>query len=559
MDYLEKYRFWRENVTDEVLLDELNRMGEKEIEDAFYRDLAFGTGGLRGVLGAGTNRMNIYVVAKATQGLSNYLKKHFSEPSVAIGYDTRINSDVFSKVAAEVFSYNKIKVNIYSEPLSVPMLSFATRKLHCSAGVMITASHNPAEYNGYKVYGSDGCQITTKAAKEILDEINQIDEFEVKRKAFENNELVSYIENDVCTSYIEEVKNQSFLYGEQINKDISVVYTPLNGTGLKPVRRVLKELGYANVVVVKEQEKPDGHFPTCPYPNPEVRQAMELGMKYAKEYNADILIASDPDCDRVGVAIREKDDFTILNGNQVGVLIFNYICERRCEIKNMPENPVLIKTIVTTDLADKIADYYGIKTINVLTGYKFIGEQIGTLEKENRLNDFIFSFEESDGYLSGTYVRDKDGVNGSCLVCEMFAFYKTKGISLRKKLNEIYDKFGYYDNSLHSYEFSGPQGFEKMQGIMNVFRTECKKEICGIHIVDNKDYLYGIDNLPKSNVLKLFLEDGSSIVIRPSGTEPKLKVYISTVSEKKKDFLKKNKDIGDFFNKMIKMFSMETV
>ena len=535
MTYIENYQKWLEKVTDETLLNELKTMSDKEKEDAFYRDLVFGTGGLRGILGAGTNRMNIYVVAKASQGLANYLKKNYEKPSVVIGYDTRINSELFSRVASEVFAYNKIKVHIYDKPLPVPTVSFSTRYLKASAGVMITASHNPSKYNGYKVYGSDGCQITTEAAKEILSEINRIDEFSVERSGFENNPLIEYISEDVLTAYIEEVKKQSFLNDEKINKDISIVYSPLNGTGLLPVTRVLKELGYTNIITVKEQEAPDGNFPTCPYPNPEIREAMELGIKYAKENNADILIASDPDCDRVGVAIKDNEDFTILSGNEVGVLLFKYICEQKTKHNDMPENPVLIKTIVTTDLADKIADSYNIKTINVLTGFKFIGEQIGVLEQNNRLNDFIFSFEESDGYLSGSYVRDKDGVNGSCLVCEMFSYYKDKGIPLKDKLKEIYDEYGYYHNSLKSFEFPGSSGFEKMQKIMANLRNNPLDKINNVEIEKCNDYSSGIDGLPKSDVLKYFLMDGSTIVVRPSGTEPKLKMYISLLTDSKEN------------------------
>ncbi len=526
MNYLDKYNIWKQKVTDQELLDELNSMDEASIEDAFYRDLAFGTGGLRGIIGIGTNRMNIYVVAKASQGLANYINKHYTNPSIAIGYDTRIKSDVFSKVAAEVFSQNGIKVYIYSEPLPVPTLSYATRKLNCSAGVMITASHNPSKYNGYKVYGDDGCQITTEAAKEILDEINKIDEFSVKRKPFENNELIKFIDSSILDSFIEEVKNQSFLYGDEINKDINVVYTPLNGTGFKPVTRVLKELGYNNIITVKEQELPDGNFPTCPYPNPEIKEALTLGIKCAKENNADILIATDPDSDRVGVAIKDNDDFTILSGNDVGVLLFNYICEQKVKHNKMPNSPVLIKTIVTTDLADRIADKYNIQTINVLTGYKFIGEQIGLLEKSNRLNDFVFSFEESDGYLSGSYVRDKDGVNGACLVCEMYAYYKTRSITLQDKLEKIYKEFGHYETELKSYDFPGIDGFEKMKSIMKSLREKPLQEIAGHKIIKQLDYLQGIDNLPKSDVIKYYFEDGS-MVVRPSGTEPKLKIYLN--------------------------------
>ena len=525
MNYLDKYYIWKQKVTDKELLNEMNFMDEKSIGDAFYKDLEFGTGGLRGILGAGTNRMNIYVVAKASQGLANYINKHYTNPSIAIGYDTRIKSDIFSKVAAEVFSQNNIKVNIYSEPLPVPTLSYATRALHCSAGIMITASHNPSNYNGYKVYGEDGCQITTEVAKQILDEINKIDEFEVKRKSFENNELIGFIENSVLDSFIEEVKKQSFLYGDEINKDINIVYTPLNGTGFKPVTRVLKELGYKNIITVKEQESPDGNFPTCPYPNPEIKEALTLGIKCAKENNSDILIATDPDSDRVGVAIKEDEDFKILTGNEVGVLLFNYICEQKIKHEKMPFSPVLIKTIVTTDLADRIADKYNVQTLNVLTGYKFIGEQMGILEKNNRLNDFVFSFEESDGYLSGTYVRDKDGVNGACLVCEMYAYYKTRNISIQNKLEEIYKEFGYYTTSLQSYDFPGLDGFEKMKSIMKTLREKPLHEIAGLKIIKQLDYLQDVEDLPKSNVIKYYFE-GGSLVLRPSGTEPKLKAYV---------------------------------
>lgn len=554
MDYMNKYEIWKEKVTDKALRDELNAMSEKEIEDAFYKDLAFGTGGLRGILGAGTNRMNIYTVAKASQGLANYLKKTYPNPSVAIGFDTRINSDLFSKKAAGILSSNGIKAFIYKEPLPVPTLSFAVRELNCSAGIMITASHNPAKYNGYKVYGHDGCQITTEAAKSIYDEIAKINEFEVLGSNIENDSLIEYIDESVLDLFMKEVKKQTFLYDEPIQKDISIVYSPLNGTGLKPVTRILKELGYSNVITVKEQEKPDGNFPTCPYPNPEVRQAMELGMSYARKNQADILIATDPDCDRVGVAVKNGNDFVILNGNEVGVLLLNYVCEQRKKHDDMPLKPVLIKTIVTTDLADKIAESYGVKTINVLTGYKFIGEQIGILEKDNKVNDFVFSFEESDGYLSGTYVRDKDGVNGACLVCEMYCYYKSKNISLIEKLETLYKKHGYYVNSLQSYEFPGSDGFIKMQQIMKELRQSSFDVIGGLEIKEMLDYLTGIDFLPKSDVLKLFLKDGSSVVIRPSGTEPKLKAYISTCSKLASDAKNKNEALVSWIDDLIKQF-----
>ena len=544
MNCLERYEIWKRKVEDKQLLEELERMDEHQIEDAFYRDLAFGTGGLRGILGAGSNRMNIYVVAKASQGLSEYLKENSAEASVAIGYDTRINSKLFAQTAAEVFAANGIRVYLYQEALPVPMLSFAVRYLHCSAGIMITASHNPSKYNGYKVYGPDGCQITTEAAGKILEKISAIDEFGVERRA--DSELIRSIEQETAEAYIEEVRKQTYLYDEEIDRDISIVYTPLNGTGLKPVSQVLKQLGYTRIITVKEQEEPDGNFPTCPYPNPEVREAMTLGMEYAKRNGADLLIATDPDCDRVGVAVKDRDGFTILSGNEVGVLLLDYICERRKAAEDMPSDPVLIKTIVTTDLGEKIAESYGVKTINVLTGYKFIGEQISLLEKQGRLDDFIFSFEESDGYLSGTYVRDKDGVNGACLVCEMYAYYRSRGISLKEKLEEIAGRFGYYDSVLLSYEFPGSKGFEKMQNIMKGLRENPLRMIGEFKAVRSLDYLEGIDSLPKADVLKYFLEEGTTMVIRPSGTEPKLKIYLTICGKDREDLQNKKETLTSF-------------
>lgn len=549
MNCLERYRIWKQKVTDQKLLEELERMDESQIEDAFYRDLTFGTGGLRGILGAGSNRMNIYVVAKASQGLSDYLKETDDEPSVAIGYDTRINSKLFARTAAEVFAANGIHAYLYREALPVPTLSYAVRYLHCSAGIMITASHNPSKYNGYKVYGPDGCQITTEAAKKILDKISLIDEFSVKTEP--HSSLISYIEDEALNSYIEEVKKQTYLYDEKIDKDISIVYTPLNGTGLKPVTQVLKQLGYTRIITVKKQEEPDGNFPTCPYPNPEVQQAMELGIECAQKNCADLLIATDPDCDRVGVAVKDGDGFKILSGNEVGVLLLDYICERRKANRDMPKDPILIKTIVTTDLGDKIAESYGVKTINVLTGYKYIGEQITLLEKQGKLDDFIFSFEESDGYLSGTYVRDKDGVNGACLACEMYAYYRNKGISLTDKLDDIAKRFGYYDSVLLSYEFPGSEGFVKMQSIMKKYREKPLREIGGSAIKRSLDYLDMIDNLPKADVLKYFLEDGTTLVIRPSGTEPKLKIYLTICGEDREDLQKKKERLISSADEMI--------
>ena len=538
MDYTKEYTRWCENATDDAdVTEELKNMDAVKIEDAFYRNLAFGTGGLRGVIGAGTNRMNVYTVAKASQGLADYVNKHFENGSIAISYDSRIKSDLFSKVAAGVFAANGIKSYIYSELMPTPCLSFAVRKLGCSAGIMVTASHNPAKYNGYKVYGADGCQITTEAAKEILAEIEKLDIFaDVKQCNFDkalSDGMISYIDESVTTDFIEEVKAQSVLFGESVDKNVAIVYSPLNGTGLKPVLRTLNESGYTNVTVVKEQEMPDGNFPTCPYPNPEIKEAMSLGMEYAKKCSADLLLATDPDCDRVGIAVKDKNgEYVLLSGNETGILLFDYICSQRVKHNKMPEEPVMIKTIVTMDMAKLIADNYGVRTIDVLTGFKFIGEQVGELEKIGKESSYIFGFEESYGYLSGGYVRDKDAVDGAFLICEMFSYYATQGISLLEKLSEIFDKYGYCLNTLHSYEFEGSAGFTKMQEIMKTFRKGVKS-FAEKNVLQALDYSTGLDGLPKSDVIKYLLEDNCSVVVRPSGTEPKLKTYISVTAANK--------------------------
>lgn len=526
------------NLEDSDLSNELKSLNESDINDAFYRDLEFGTGGLRGVIGVGTNRINIYTIAKATQGLSDYVNANFEEKDrvVAISRDSRIKSDVFAKYAASVFAANGIKVLIYKDISPVPTLSYAVRYLKCCVGVMITASHNPAKYNGYKVYGKDGCQITTEAAKEIYSYISKVDTLEgFKMIPFEDgikNGLIKYIPSEVLDSYIEEVEGQSLLGNEKTNKDISIVYSPLNGTGLKPITRVLKELGYTNVIIVKEQEQPDGNFPTCPYPNPEIKEALKLGLEYCEKYDADLMLATDPDCDRVGIAVKVKNGgYTLLSGNEVGLLLLDYICSRRLALDNMPNNPVMIKTIVTMDLAEKIAKSYGVKTINVLTGFKFIGEQIGYLEKAGRVDDYIFGFEESYGYLTGSFVRDKDGVDGATMICEMFTYYKTRGISLLDKLNEIRDRYGYCFNSLHSYEFNGEEGLKRMKEIMEFVRNN-PININGVVLNKREDYVNGLNGLPKSNVIKIF-DDDCSVVFRPSGTEPKLKIYISISASNK--------------------------
>ena len=529
MNVRAEYERWLRHTEGDVL-EELREMDEARIEDAFYRDLAFGTGGLRGVIGAGTNRMNVYVVAKASQGLANYLG---AGASVVIGYDSRIKSDVFARTAAGVFAANGITVHFWPVLLPVPTVSFAVRRLGASAGVMVTASHNPSKYNGYKVYGPDGCQITTEAAAQVLGEISRLDIFgDVKRMDFEEgvrSGKIRFIDEDVLTAFLGEVKGQSVLFGDEIDRDVAIVYSPLNGTGLKPVTRALKESGFTSITVVEEQREPDGRFPTCPYPNPEIREAMELGLQYAARRNADLLLATDPDCDRCGIAVRTAEgDYRLLTGNEVGLLLLDYICAQRLRHGKMPAHPVFVKTIVTMDLAEKIAAHYGVETVNVLTGFKFIGEVIGRLERDGRAGDYICGFEESYGYLTGTYVRDKDGVDAAFMICEMFAFYRTRGISLIEKLNELYAIYGYCLNTLHSYEFDGSAGMRKMQAIMAHFHRGLD-QIGGQRVLRTEDYSRGLHGLPASDVLKFMTEHGS-VVIRPSGTEPKLKVYISVTA-----------------------------
>ena len=550
------YRRWLEEA-DVSLQAELKAMDSEKKEDAFYRDLAFGTGGLRGVIGAGTNRMNVHTVAKASQGLADYVVKRFpaEKRRIAVSYDSRILSGEFAKVASGVFAANGIQALIYRELMPTPCLSFAVRALKCAAGVMVTASHNPAKYNGYKVYGADGCQITTEAAAEILSEIEKLDVFTgAKRMDFEaglQKGLISYIPDQVYTDFVEEVKRQSLLGSETVDKGVAIVYSPLNGTGLKPVLRTLRESGYENVTVVKEQEQPDGHFPTCPYPNPEIREAMQLGLSYAAKLNADLLLATDPDCDRCGIAVRnEAGEYELLSGNETGLLLLDYVCSRRLALGRMPENPVLVKTIVTTDMAERIAAHYGVETRNVLTGFKFIGETIGKLEAEGHPERYIFGFEESYGYLSGTYVRDKDAVDAAFLICEMFAWYKQQGISLLQKLNALYGEYGYCLNTLHSYEFEGAAGFEKMQQIMQSFRGGLT-EIGGRAIEKLLDYGPGLDGLPKSDVLKFKLSGGASAVVRPSGTEPKLKIYISVSAPDRAAAAEEEKKLADALAKFM--------
>ena len=543
MTYEQNYRLWLDRA-DESLQAELKSMGKNPdaIEDAFYRDLAFGTGGLRGVIGAGTNRMNLHTVARASQGLADYVNARFApeERRIAVSYDSRILSPEFARTAASVFAANGIRVHIYSRLMPTPCLSWATRMLKCAAGVMVTASHNPAEYNGYKVYGADGCQITTKAAKEILCAIDALDMFDAPRRMdFDEGlktGLIRWIGEDVLDAYLEAVKAQSLLGDAPADRLARIVYTPLNGTGLEPVTRALRECGYRNVTVVAEQEQPDGHFPTCPYPNPEIQEAMALGLEYARRLDADLLLATDPDCDRCGIAVKSEDGYRLLSGNETGMLLLDYICGRRKALGKMPDAPVMVKTIVTTDMAQRIAEKHGVDTVHVLTGFKYIGETIGRLEARGEAARYIFGFEESYGYLTGSYVRDKDGVNAALMICEMFAHYRARGMRLWERLEQLYAEYGYCLNTLHSYRFEGSKGMARMKGVMAALRGG----VCslgGRRVEKLLDYAQGIDGLPKSDVIKLILSDGNSLVIRPSGTEPKLKLYTSVRAASKEQAL----------------------
>ena len=546
MSEMELYDLWCKNAKEDPdLKAELDKIkGDSEaINDRFYRDLEFGTGGLRGVIGAGTNRMNIYTVRRATQGFADYLNQEYDNPSVAISYDSRIKSDVFSKAAAEVLAANGIKVHIYSELMPTPCLSWAVRALKCQGGIMVTASHNPAKYNGYKVYGEDGCQITLRGAEIILEKINSLDVFTgVKTSDFEEELTkgnISYIGEDVIEDFYKHV------LAEGINTDLcptsglKVVYTPLNGTGNKPVREILKRIGITDVTVVKEQENPDGNFTTCPYPNPEIREALQVGLSYCDKVQPDLLLATDPDCDRVGIAVPDgKGGYALFSGNEVGAMLLEYICEQRIKKGTMPKDPIAVKTIVTTDIVNLIGKEYGVKIIDVLTGFKFIGEQIGFLEAKGEENRYIFGFEESYGYLSGSYVRDKDAVDASMLICEMAAYYRTQGITLMQARENLYKKYGMFLQTLYSFEFDGESGMKHMEEIMTGLRENHPTVIGGLKVERFEDYKASTSKniatgevneltLPKSNVLAFYLEGGCKAIVRPSGTEPKIKTYIT--------------------------------
>lgn len=567
MTEMELYQSWRKNAVDDPdLQSELSAIENdaEAIQDRFYRDLAFGTGGLRGVIGAGTNRMNIYTVRKATQGLANYVKEAFSEPSVAISYDSRIKSTDFAKAAAEVLAANGVKVHIYTELKPTPMLSFAVRALHCSAGIMVTASHNPAKYNGYKAYGSDGCQMTIDAADAVLAKINALDIFnDVKHMPFDEAlaaGMISYIGDDVIEDYFRNVLAQGINTDLCAKSGLKIVYTPLNGTGNKPVRTILNRIGIQEVTVVKEQENPDGNFTTCPYPNPEIREALQLGLQYCDQVKPDLLLATDPDADRVGIAVPDgKGGYALFSGNEVGAMLLEYICEQRIQKGTMPKHPVAVKTIVTTDIVEAICKAYGVELIEVLTGFKFIGEQIGFLEAKGEEDRYIFGFEESYGYLAGSYVRDKDAVVASMLICEMAAYYRTKGISMMQARENLYQKYGVYVHAQHSFTFEGESGMIRMQNIMEHLRTHRPEQIDNLKVIQFADYekQVSIDlttgtetaiTLPQSNVLSFTLEQGAKVIIRPSGTEPKIKAYYTTTAATEAEATAKKDELDAAFS-----------
>ena len=550
MDYKEKYNEWlNSKVISETIKDELRSISdEKEIEDRFYKELDFGTGGLRGVIGAGTNRMNVYTVSKATQGFANYLNKSFESPKVAIAYDSRNMSKEFAEAAALTLCANNIKVFLFESLRPTPMLSFTSRYLNCQGGIVITASHNPKIYNGYKVYDEFGGQVTDEKAGIIIGEVNSIVNYEdIKTISLEDalkDNLLEYIGEEVDKAYIEEVKGLTIrteLVKEKA-KDLKVIYTPIHGSGNMPVRRVLAELGYENVEVVKEQEMPDGNFPTASYPNPENPQVFELALDMAKTSNPDIIFGTDPDCDRIGVVVKENSgEYKVLTGNQTGLLLTDYILSALKEEGKLPSNGVVIKTIVTTEGARAIANYYGVEIMDVLTGFKYIGEKIRQFQ-ENGDKKYLFGFEESYGYLAGEFVRDKDAVIASMLIAEMTLYYKEQGKSLYEALIELYNRIGFFKEDLISIELQGKEGQEKISNCLDSLRSTALTEVDGVKIATKLDYKFSkeenllnntesVINLPKSNVLKYILEDGSSFVVRPSGTEPKMKIYSAVKGE----------------------------
>lgn len=554
MDINALYNEWLEKAdADPDLKVELENIkgNDDEILDRFYRSLEFGTAGLRGVIGAGTNRMNVYTVGRATQGLADYLNDNYDSPSVAIGYDSRIKSDYFSRESAEILAANGIKVYIYDELEPTPCLSYAVRKLKASGGIIITASHNPAKYNGYKCYNSKGYQMTDDEAAQTYEYIKKVDYFTgIKKVDFDSalsDGKIEYIGEKLIESFLDEVQKQCINPDIVRKADLKVIYTPLNGTGNKPVRKILDRIGVKNVYVVPEQEKPDGNFLTCPFPNPEIKQVFELGLEMNKKIGADILLATDPDCDRVGIAVPDDSGkLVLMSGNEVGAMLLNYILSQKKEKGLLSDNSIAVKSFVSTDLAEVIAKKYNCKFKNLLTGFKYIGELVTNLEAEGRASDFVMGFEESYGYLAGTHARDKDAVVASMLICEMAAYYKTKNMNLVDVMESLYEEFGFYANVVESYTFEGASGMEKMASIMDGLRTNAPSKIAGYDVISVSDYEASKTvfangradekiELPKSNVLAYGLTDGNKLIVRPSGTEPKIKAYITAVGKSREE------------------------
>ena len=538
MCFRELFNQWCDRVSDPVLkaeLDEMNQSGDEAcIEDAFYQTLEFGTAGLRGVLGAGTNRMNIYTVGQATQGIANYIMQlPSSDNTVAICYDSRINSELFAHTAAAVLAANGIRSFVYPRLEPTPALSFATRYLKCAIGINVTASHNPSKYNGYKVYGPDGCQITAEIADTITNAIASVDIFDdVKTMDFDealNQGLVSFIDEKVLDAFLDAVYEQSVYDKDPGN--LKLVYTPLNGTGLECVTKILNRIGVSDIHVVEEQAQPDGSFPTCPYPNPENRDALEKGIDLCEKVHPDLLLATDPDADRVGIAVKDGNDYQLLSGNEVGVLLLDFICRMRREANTMPSDPVAVTTIVSTSLVDDVARAYDVEVQRVLTGFKYIGGVIAELEDTGHPERFIFGFEESYGYLAGTHARDKDAVVASMLICEMAEYYRTKGKNLYRAMQDIYKTYGYHHNRTLSFTFEGSAGAQKMSDLMSAFRMTALSTVGDFVVESIVDYKEGVGTLPPANVIEFVLEGGSKAIVRPSGTEPKIKVYVFAVGK----------------------------
>lgn len=538
--YQEEYERWcSADLKDIDLSNELReiRGDENAIKDRFAAALKFGTAGLRGTLGAGTNRMNIWVVRQATQGVADWVKTQGGTQTVAISYDSRLKGWTFARDAAGVLAANGIHVRIYDELMPVPALSFATRYYHCNAGIMITASHNPAQYNGYKAYGPDGCQMTDDAAGVVFAQIQKTDvltgaKYMSFREGVEKG-LIRFVQDDCIQALYEAIESRQVRPGLCRTAGLKLVYSPLNGTGLVPVTHVLRDIGITDITIVPEQEYPNGYFTTCPYPNPEIREALQKGLELAEKTGADLMLATDPDADRVGIAMKCPDgSYELVSGNEMGVLLLDYICAGRIEKGTMPEKPVAVMSIVSTPLADKVAEHYGVELRHTLTGFKWIGDQIAQLEAAGETDRFIFGFEESYGYLAGPYVRDKDAVVGSMLICEMAAYYRSIGSSIKQRLEEIYQQYGRYLNKVDSYSFPGLSGMDKMAGIMEDLRKNPPADFAGDKVVRAIDYEKPEETgLPKANVLTYHLEDGATVVVRPSGTEPKIKTYFTTLGK----------------------------